>query len=237
MLEEMRTGKQLLPEFVKTLYGGLEEAPTTKRIHFQGLVQCFQQQRFSRFKEWLPTAHMEFAKDVNKCRQYALKSDTAVGDKGVVYNTHTKQPLTANGVLFLIAKHEVLWLREPDTSYALYKTEEDRFWGVVNRVLDNDVEKVGQLMNPSLRNFYIKTKSVWLRKARANLDEGCETDPIHSITHEQTATEEASPCNGRDECCCLKCCPRVYDGEDSPEASTQGNEGQDGSDQDSDGPG
>lgn len=75
------------PDFVVKVFGGREKCPTTGRIHFQGAVQCRSQQRFSALKKWLPTAHWEPAKNKDALQKYAMKADTAIGDKEERTNT------------------------------------------------------------------------------------------------------------------------------------------------------
>ncbi|WP_445727506.1 hypothetical protein, partial [Flavobacterium sp.] len=74
-----------LPDFVREVHGGLEECPSTKRIHFQGALvtkHC----RFSQVKKWLPKAHIEPAIKKEALIQYAMKEDTSIGEKKKVVN-------------------------------------------------------------------------------------------------------------------------------------------------------
>lgn len=75
------------PEFVAKLHGGREVCPTTGREHFQGAIQCRRQVRLSQIKQWLPTAHLEPARDRLALRQYAMKEATASGPKESRENT------------------------------------------------------------------------------------------------------------------------------------------------------
>ena len=72
------------PAFVRTVHGGREQCSKTNRLHFQGAVQCKEKQRFSALKRWLPTAHLEPARDVKALKAYAMKADTAVGESKFV---------------------------------------------------------------------------------------------------------------------------------------------------------
>lgn len=77
----------IYPEFVERVMGGLEECPTTGRKHFQGALKCRRQMRFKQIKEWLPTAHIEVAKAVEALKKYAMKQETAAGEKKEVVNS------------------------------------------------------------------------------------------------------------------------------------------------------
>jgi len=69
------------PHWVATVYGGREECPETKSVHFQGALQCYSQQRLAKLKSWLPTAHFEIARKVEALKKYAMKSETAISEK------------------------------------------------------------------------------------------------------------------------------------------------------------
>lgn len=85
LLEAYRKGEKPLPEFVKKLYGGLEECPKTKALHFQGALNT-PQIRMSQLKSWMPTVHWEKAKSVEALKRYALKEETAIGQKSITVN-------------------------------------------------------------------------------------------------------------------------------------------------------
>lgn len=157
-IELLEKGK--LPDWVKTVYGGKEECPDTKRIHFQGAIQCHSQQVLGRFKEWLPTAHMEIARKVQALKNYAMKSETAVGEKLIRHNT--VQHLTATDACMMLARQS-----DPQSIDDLTMT----FYERVNRILMQSPELAGQFMNPSLRNFYEKTHNVWAIHVKTELEE------------------------------------------------------------------
>lgn len=80
-------GKSEVPTFVKEIHGGMEKCPTTAKEHFQGALHT-EQIRMSQIKKWLPTAHIEKAKNKNALIKYALKADTAVGEKSSMENSN-----------------------------------------------------------------------------------------------------------------------------------------------------
>jgi len=159
-----------LPEFVYKLHGGPEKCPDTGRLHYQGAIQCHPNKpvRFATVKAWLPTAHIEPAKNAVALKQYVMKKETAVGDK--VVRTNPVPHLNAKDMCILLASQPA---------------SQPGFWVRANLILRDSPDLAGQLMNPSLRNFYEKTEAVWIQWAAS------------SITQPSTST----PCDcGRDEC-------------------------------------
>ena len=80
---ELIQDKNKWPPFVKSLAGGLEKGKEGT-LHFQGCLKLYTTQRLSALKKWLPTAHLEPAKAPEKLHAYAMKLDTAVGEKVVI---------------------------------------------------------------------------------------------------------------------------------------------------------
>lgn len=131
-----------LPPFVKKIYGGREECPKTNKLHFQGALQCNVQVRMSQIKSWLKTAHLEPARDKECLKQYAMKDNTAVGEKTVTVNPNPYYP--AHEILQLIA----------DQLTRTEMFEDGCFYVAVNRLLKKNKFLAGQLMNPSLKKFF-----------------------------------------------------------------------------------
>jgi len=93
---EMCQKSQMFPLWCRSVYGGLEKCPDTERLHFQGAIQAHRQVRFTQVKAWLPKAHIEAAKDVAALKKYAMKSETAVGEKTVRTNFNTLSNMCEN---------------------------------------------------------------------------------------------------------------------------------------------
>lgn len=146
------------PDYVKKVYGGVEVCPTSGRRHFQGAIQCGAQQRGSAIKAFLPTSKLWKVNSIIASKQYAMKADTAEGTKAEVANPNYKPVLNCQAICLMIAQYAER--DETDTS--------KQFWSGVNNILMDDDSYAGQLMNPSLRNWWIHTAGVWLGKARAN---------------------------------------------------------------------
>ena len=188
------------PEWVAKMYGGREECPTTKRLHFQGALQCHGQQRFGKIKGWLPTAHIERAVAVEALKKYVMKSQTAIGEKTIVQTP--KKFLNAQGICMLIASKVID--RQAD--------RQNQFWKAVEELIVEDPGMTGQLMNPSLKNFWVNTAKAWDRlqqlerdsitHAQSDISDGC-IDPNCCKWHDAD--------NHRDECYrCEKCDPTLY---------------------------
>lgn len=136
------------PANVARVYGGREKCPTSGTIHFQGAIQMKENCRLSFFKAWLPTAHMEPARSNIALRKYAMKSATAIEEKKV---TENKIPhYSAEEVCIILARKACLSDRQID------------FYKLVSGILRDRSSMAGQLMNPSLRNFWEKTCNTWI---------------------------------------------------------------------------
>lgn len=187
--------KPPFPHFIKTVYGGREVCPTTGRLHFQGAIQT-DYVRFSQIKNWLPTAHIEPARDKKALQRYVLKSETAVGEKGVKVNPGAGR--LAHDILKYIARAELVQKMSNPTVWGLLPGPQEQFDATINFMLRREPELAGQLMNPSLRNFYIRTKDSWLFHAAAEgivLPEGGGP----SVLHDEPDVDNDSGSEGRPE--------------------------------------
>jgi len=136
------------PGFIEAIHGGLEKCPTTSRIHFQGAVQCKNQQRFSALKKVFPKSHLEPAISKEALRKYCMKAETAVGTKAVIAN---KQPYyTSEMLLRLLAI----------TTPMLDST--DDFWGRVNRIIMSKPYLCGLLAKPDIFRMWKHTRESWV---------------------------------------------------------------------------
>jgi len=141
------------PTFVVKIYGGLEECPTTKNIHFQGAVQCKTQQRLNAMKKFLPTAHWEPASSAECLTKYAMKLETAIGEKTVVSN---RTPyFSTEMVMKLLAIARVNNITKPIAS-------KEMFWAKVRLILYSRPYLVGLLAKPDILRIYENTIDVWV---------------------------------------------------------------------------
>lgn len=146
------------PPDVLKIYGGREACPDTGREHFQGCIQLRKQQRLRWFKAWLPTAHLEPARHAQALKQYAMKADTATGEK--MERANNIKYYTADEICILIGSKVV------DSD--ILETPDSKVWfkRSINKLLRENHKLAAQLMNPSLRNFWCDTANVWIDKAK-----------------------------------------------------------------------
>lgn len=144
---EAMENKSTWPTWVAEVHGGRELCPKTKKLHFQGMVKCKSQQRLSAFKPWLPTAHLEAARQKDALKQYALKAETAVGPKTSVKNE--KPYYTTEMILRLLAISQPL-------------LGQDDFWGRVNRILLEKPYLCGLLAKPDIYRLWKNTRETWI---------------------------------------------------------------------------
>lgn len=123
------------PEFVDKVYGGEEQCPTTGRIHFQGMVKCHRQVRFTQIKEWLKQSHIEPAKSVDALQKYVMKKDTAVGDKDERSNTASY--FGYYDFLVLIAKYRKGFNLESalNSTHNMDDLYDREYWYCVNQIV------------------------------------------------------------------------------------------------------
>ena len=145
-----------LPEFVREVRGGRETCPTTGLLHFQGAIQLYEQSRMAKIKSWLKKAHLEPARAVDALKRYVMKAETAAGEKTV----------RTNPVIHLTADQMCMRLASVNPAISLDRqTDSDDYYKRVRTILSESPELAGQLMNPSLRNFWIHTANVWIERA------------------------------------------------------------------------
>lgn len=156
--------KSTYPSCVLSVSGGRELCQPSPeypegRLHFQGHIRLRQQQRLTWFKDWLPTAHLGAARSVIASEKYAMKSDTAAGEKTVRVNT--VKYYSADEICLKIAS---LVLPED-----IRETADHKVWyrRAVSRLLMEDIKTTAQVMNPSLKNFWCDYALVFLQKVKA----------------------------------------------------------------------
>lgn len=150
------------PTWVKRVYGGREECPETKRLHFQGALQLTTQMRRKAVLEWLKGCHLEVAKSQEAIKKYAMKSDTAVGDK--IERVNTSKYYTPEELLIMIADSVLDICDNPE--YVGEEGGKKLFVIAINNILMKDKRLTGQLMNPSIKNFFASTSRVWIKYAK-----------------------------------------------------------------------
>lgn len=153
------------PPFVKKVYGGREKGEESGTEHFQGCVVLNQQQRLAALKSWLPKAHFEPAKHKEALRKYAMKADTATGEK--LERVNPVKCFTADEMCLEIGRR----IFKPYMARPMDKEPKDWFWTAINCILMENPKMAAQLMNPSLKNFWCETREVWVNLAKQEDDE------------------------------------------------------------------
>jgi len=142
--------------WIDEFYGGLEECPTTKRVHYQGAIKCKTQQRFSAIKKEFPKAHI--AQPIVAAAaliKYCMKKDTAVGEKVILKNEVPH--FTMEMVLKLLAKVK---------AYDAPSDAEADYWIRVNLCLIDHSFLVGVLATPMTFRAWKHTQHTWFEKIR-----------------------------------------------------------------------
>lgn len=170
------------PDWVECIHGGREECPETKRLHFQGAIQCRRQMRFNQVKKWLPTAHLEVARNPSAIKKYALKPETAVGPKDSIKNPEPN--ITINSIMIKLAEWwdnkmllKLCELYEDD----LDKAVKECYWYTVRQILQYNpsYRKVCHLFaRADVVTLWKHTRSVWIDLEKR--DEGISITPSHN---------------------------------------------------------
>lgn len=159
------------PDWVKTVYGGLEECPETKRVHFQGALQCVRQVRFSAVKQWLPKAHIEAARSKDALMQYAMKEETAVGEKSAVSNQ--REYWSMDRLFLEIAKHSLDY--EPVIVPGHKVVDPLGYWYAVRKIIEKEPFRISSFAQPQVEKLYSNTVSVWRSLAKAAIAAGADS--------------------------------------------------------------
>lgn len=152
------------PEFVGKVFGGREACPTTGREHFQGAIQCRRQVRLAQLKQWLPTAHLEPARDRLALRRYVMKEETAVGPK--VSRENDVQQVSVKQILLRLAGvwDEDEYIRTWNDVEDAKKAFEACYWHCVRQLL-RDVPSFREVPHLFARSDVVTvwrhTRSVW----------------------------------------------------------------------------
>lgn len=103
----------------------------------------------SKIKTWLKKAKLIPARSVEALKKYAMKKETAVGEKTIRENDMPHYP--AHEICMMLAQ--------------TYIQTDKGFWPRAKKILREEPRLAGQLMNPSLRGFFEKTQEVWMERA------------------------------------------------------------------------
>lgn len=190
LLEEKRN----VPDYVKEIAGGVEECPTTGRKHFQGYLQLRTQQRMSALKKWLPTAHLEVCRNKDALKKYAMKADTAVGEKSEWVNPQQYEQL--HEWLLKAAKE---FVRTEEQYYAGLKAghahivkdpAKDTYIWATSILISRDISFINKYSNPQFVSAWRMYEPVLIRHARELLRQEEQAAEGYSITPEVGDADE-----------------------------------------------
>lgn len=158
------------PEFVAKVYGGREKCPETGREHFQGAIQCRRQVRMTQLKTWLPTAHLEPARNVDALKKYAMKEETAVGEK--TERSNAVPMVTIRNIMeWLSHTHDELNLKDyidelvKKYGYTVKKAKHEAYWRAVRELLTYNecARNVCHLFSRAdVKDLWYHTGDVWV---------------------------------------------------------------------------
>lgn len=164
------------PPLIKEVYGGKEMCPQTGRVHFQGCLittWC----RFSAIKKIFDKAHIEKAYQKEALIKYAMKSETAIGDKKKVENKHKYYNL--EDVMKLIAKTFSTIPIEEKIKYeysggahvytsksgTVVEGHEENYWLAVRAILYERPFLASILSQPQTLRLWKNTYQVWMENS------------------------------------------------------------------------
>lgn len=152
------------PPFVDSVDGQPEISPTTGALHLQGIIKCNRQVRLSALKSWLPTAHLEPARNIGALKQYVKKKETAAGEYMEVKNDMPH--FAPEEILRMLGDaHDRLEGMERFIVNNKFNTNA-YYYALVDMIVEERGDKYVRLfMNPILKSLFIHMK-VW-KKRRA----------------------------------------------------------------------
>lgn len=187
--------KSRYPDWVKSVAGGVESCPTTGRSHFQGAVICVRQVRFSAVKKWLPSSHIEVARDKNAVVSYCMKSETAVGEKIVRQNENEYVPLHVIIMNMGIMFHKEFSGMQIDDDEKIDEYRRRVFTTIANRMVYNDFKLITVLSNPQAIRMWSMFFPTILKKAKENILREKDVPPVEELG-DSDSVEESNDSDG-----------------------------------------
>jgi len=160
------------PDIIKCIYGGREQCPTTNREHFQGAIQCATQCRASVILDWLPGVHLEKARNSDALKKYAMKEETAVGEKTEWENKN--EYTTLQKAMELLAQENIVQTDRQTDKITAKQVASHLYWERVRQVLEKRPELISIYASPLAKTAWTNTASVWLKKRAIVLQPACE---------------------------------------------------------------
>lgn len=176
--------KTNVPDFVKEIYGGEEECPTTGRLHFQGALVLRTQQRMSALKKWLPQTHFEVARNRDALKKYAMKEDTAAGEKVEWSNPQQYEQLhewLLKAAKVFVKTEDDYYSGLRDQSVQIKDPHRDTYIWSTSKLIAEDISMLNKYSNPQFIAAWRMYAPVIIGKARLLLRQE-EDNGGYSIT-------------------------------------------------------
>lgn len=190
---DVLVNKVNVPDYVKQIYGGKEECPTTGKLHFQGALLLRNQQRMSALKKWLPQSHFEIARSRDALKKYVMKEETAAGEKTEWSNPQQYEQLhewlLKAGKEF-VASEEEYYAGLKDKSMQSKDPARDSYIWSTSRLIAQDISMLNKFSNPQFIAAWRMYSPVIIAKARMLLRQ--EESEGHSITPSANGIDEIS---------------------------------------------
>lgn len=149
------------PAVIKCIYGGPEQCPKTERLHFQGAIQCHSQSRAGIIMDWIKGAHLETAIGKDCLIKYAMKEETAVGEKTVWENPN--EYVTLQKAMELLAAETIVQADSQTDKISAKQVASHLYWQRVRQVLEKKPELISIFASPLAKTAWTNTASVWLK--------------------------------------------------------------------------
>lgn len=165
------SNKDTWPNWLRKVKYQEEICPSTGKHHWQ-VAALTQQVRFSALKKWLPTAHIELARNKQALMNYVEKDDTAVAGTRQELESE-KQYMALHQQLQRLANLVVENMEEYQACRMALIEEKDKnpdkamYWWVARLMLTAEPELVAVIANPALEKMWTHTSGVWIEAAQA----------------------------------------------------------------------
>jgi len=155
-----------VPDWVKECHGGVEICPDTQRRHLQVGIVCSRQIRLSALISWVPGAHCEVAKNRTAVLRYAMKEETAEGEKQVA--TNSTPFLAPNEILDEISDYVVAqdgFVCQSEYSKRTKAQKEAAYMEATCDIVAANPRKLATYMNPRIKTMWLDYGHVFVLHA------------------------------------------------------------------------
>lgn len=185
LLEDAMKGEKEVPEWVRAIHGGREKCPRTGKDHFQGAINT-SQVRMSKMKKWLPTSHLELARNKYKLVKYVMKEETAVGEKGVFDN---KAYISYESLLEELMRFRYEHVSEQTPTFT---PDKERFYRLCEMYVsfrpEQRIRWINSLSDPRFYRIYVQFARfyhIMIQQERDDLDNSSELSDDAEIISRQ----------------------------------------------------